>query len=116
MKAVYDDIMITQRTDYINRFWKALAHDPATLRRTWESIKQVMAPGALVLTSRRWSTWRSPPAIQSAIASPPTPPRPARQACRSRAVRRTDGVVGMADETNRLVTGYEVAIDERYRT
>ena len=47
VRAVYDDIMATRQTDYINNFWKALAHDPATLRRTWESIKQIMAPGAL---------------------------------------------------------------------
>jgi alkylhydroperoxidase family enzyme len=47
VRAVYDDIMQTRGTDWINNFWKALAHDPATLRRTWESIKQIMAPGAL---------------------------------------------------------------------
>jgi alkylhydroperoxidase family enzyme len=47
VRAVYDDIMATRQTDYINNFWKALAHDPATLRRTWESIKQIMGPGAL---------------------------------------------------------------------
>src|SRR5947208_15292888 len=47
VRAVYDDIMVTRNTDWINNFWKALAHDPATLKRTWESIKQIMAPGAL---------------------------------------------------------------------
>ncbi len=39
--------MVTRKTDWINNFWKALAHDPATLKRTWEDIKQIMAPGAL---------------------------------------------------------------------
>src|SRR6202008_3187621 len=47
VRAVYDDIMATRKTDWINNFWKALAHDPATLRRTWESVKQIMAPGSL---------------------------------------------------------------------
>jgi alkylhydroperoxidase family enzyme len=47
VRAVYDDIMTTRQTDWINNFWKALANDPATLRRTWESVKQIMAPGAL---------------------------------------------------------------------
>src|SRR6478609_4717053 len=47
VRAVYDDIMRTRNTDWINNFWKALAHDPATLRRTWHSVKEVMAPGAL---------------------------------------------------------------------
>src|ERR1700685_721303 len=47
VRAVYDDIMETRQTDTINNFWKAIAHDPATLKRTWESVKQIMAPGAL---------------------------------------------------------------------
>src|ERR1700723_1492811 len=47
VRAVYDDIMATRKTDYINNFWKALANDPATLKRTWESIKQIMASGTL---------------------------------------------------------------------
>ena len=47
VRAVYDDIMAMRKTDWINNFWKAIAHDPATLKRTWESIKQIMAPGAL---------------------------------------------------------------------
>ena len=47
VRAVYDDIMATRKTDWINNFWKALANDPATLKRTWEDIKQIMAPGAL---------------------------------------------------------------------
>jgi AhpD family alkylhydroperoxidase len=47
VRAVYDDIMATRKTDWINNFWKAIAHDPATLKRTWESIKEIMRPGAL---------------------------------------------------------------------
>src|ERR1700751_2764481 len=47
VRAVYDDIMATRKVDWINNFWKAIAHAPATLKRTWESIKQIMAPGAL---------------------------------------------------------------------
>ncbi len=47
VRAVYDDIMATRKIDWINNFWKGIAHDPATLKRTWESIKQIMAPGAL---------------------------------------------------------------------
>ncbi len=47
VRAVYDDIMATRKIDWINNFWKALANDPVTLKRTWESIKQIMAPGAL---------------------------------------------------------------------
>src|ERR1700690_428642 len=46
-RAVYDDIMATRKTDWINNFWKALARDPVTLRRTWQSAREIMAPGAL---------------------------------------------------------------------
>jgi hypothetical protein len=47
VRAVYDDIMATRKVDWINNFWKVLAHDPALLKRTWESVREVMAPGAL---------------------------------------------------------------------
>jgi len=47
VRAIFDDIMATRQTDWINNFWKALARDPLSLKRTWESIKQIMAPGAL---------------------------------------------------------------------
>jgi hypothetical protein len=53
VRAVYDDIMATRKTDWISNFWKAIARDPATLRRTWESIKEVMAPGALDAVTKR---------------------------------------------------------------
>src|ERR1700746_489922 len=52
VRAVYDDIMTTRKTDWINNFWKALANDPVTLKRTWQDIKQIMAPGALDATTK----------------------------------------------------------------
>ena len=47
VRTVYDDIRATRKTDFINNFWKALANNPEQLRRTWEGVKSVMAPGAL---------------------------------------------------------------------
>ena len=47
VRAVYDDIMATRKTDWVNNFWKVLARDPASLERIWSNIKQVMAAGAL---------------------------------------------------------------------
>lgn len=47
VRAVYDDIMATRNIEWINNFWKVMAHDPALLKRTWEGLKAVMAPGAL---------------------------------------------------------------------
>ena len=57
VRAIYDDIMATRKTDWINNFWKALAHHPPTLRRTWETLKSVMARAPSTRSPRRWSTW-----------------------------------------------------------
>jgi len=116
VRAVYDDIMATRGTDWINNFWKALAHDPATLRRTWESIKQIMAPGALDALTKEMlyvavsATNQCGYCIASHTAS-------ARKAGMTDAMfAEVMAVVGMANETNRLASGYQVEIDERFRT
>ena len=90
MRAVYDDIMATRKTDWINNFWKALAHDPPTLRRTWESIKQIMAPGALDPLTKEMIYLAVAPAINAPTASHPTP-LPRGQRHDGRAIRGTDG-------------------------
>src|SRR6202158_5730235 len=114
VRAVYDDIMATRRTDYINNFWKALAHDPATLRRTWESVKQIMAPGALDPLTKEMiyvavsATNQCGYCIASHTAS-------ARKAGMTDAMfAELMAVVGMANETNRLASGYRVEIDEQF--
>jgi AhpD family alkylhydroperoxidase len=116
VRAVYDDIMAVRQTDWINNFWKALANDPATLRRTWESIKQIMAPGALDALTKELiylavsASNQCPYCIASHTAS-------ARKAGMSDAMfAELMAVVGMANETNRLSSGYQVEIDERFRT
>ena len=116
VRAVYDDIMATRRTDWINNFWKALAHDPATLRRTWESIKQIMAPGALDALTKEMIYLAISASNQCAycIASHTAS---ARKAGMSDAMlAELMAVVGMANETNRLSAGYQVEIDERFKT
>ena len=116
VRAVYDDIMAVRRTDWINNFWKALAHDPPTLRRTWESIKQIMAPGALDALTKEMiyvavsASNQCPYCIASHTAA-------ARKAGMSDAMfAELMAVVGMANESNRLASGYQVEIDERFRT
>ena len=115
VRAVYDDIMATRKTDWINNFWKALAHDPATLRRTWESIKQIMGPGALDPLTKEMlyvaisATNQCGYCIASHTAS-------ARKAGMTDAMfAELMAVVGMANETNRLASGYQVEIDERFQ-
>jgi AhpD family alkylhydroperoxidase len=116
VKAVYDDIMATRQTDYINNFWKALAHDPVTLRRTWESVKQVMAPGALDPLTKEMVYLAVSTSNQCGycIASHTAAARKAGMSDTQFA--ELMAVVGMANETNRLVSGYQVEIDECFRT
>jgi len=115
VRAVYDDIMATRQTDYINNFWKALAHDPATLRRTWESIKQIMAPGTLDPLTKEMLYVAVSVTNQCGYCI-------ATHTASARAKGMTDAmygelmtVVGMANETNRLASGWQVEIDERFR-
>ena len=116
VRAVYDDIMATRKTDWINNFWKAIAHDPATLKRTWESIKQIMAPGALDALTKEMiylavsATNQCGYCIASHTAA-------ARKAGMTGAMlAELMAVVGMANETNRLASGYQVEIDDRFKT
>jgi AhpD family alkylhydroperoxidase len=116
VRAVYDEIMAARRTDWINNFWKALAHDPPTLRRTWESVKQIMAPGALDPLTKEMlyvavsATNQCPYCIASHTAS-------ARKAGMTDAMfAELMAVVGMANETNRIASGYQVEIDDRFKT
>jgi AhpD family alkylhydroperoxidase len=114
VRAVYDNIMATRKTDWINNFWKVLAHDPSTLRRTWESIKQIMAPGALDPLIKQMIylavsvTNQCSYCIVSHTAA-------ARKAGMTDAMlTELMAVVGMANETNRLASGYQVEIDEEF--
>src|ERR1700692_3199282 len=116
VRAVYDDIMATRKTDWINNFWKALASDPATLRRTWESIKQVMAPGALDAVTKEMIYLAISATNQCGycIASHTAAARKAGMT--DQMFAELMAVVGMANETNRLASGYQVEIDERFLT
>lgn len=114
VRAVYDDIMATRKSDWINNFWKVLAHDPATLKRTWEDIKHVMAPGALDPLTKEM--------IYIAVS--------ATNGCEyctyshtasARAKGMSDAqlmeilaVVGMANETNRLANGLRPPVDDAF--
>ena len=115
VRAVYDDIMATRRTDWINNFWKALAHDPATLRRTWESVKQIMAPGALDPLTKEliYVAVSATNQCGYCIASHTAGARKAGMT--DEMFAEVMAVVGMANETNRLASGYQVEIDERFK-
>ena len=114
VRAVYDDIMATRRTDWINNFWKALAHHPATLRRTWESVKEIMAPGALDARTKEMIYLAVSATNQCGycIASHTAAARKAGMT--DEMLAEVMAVVGMANESNRLASGYQVEIDEKF--
>jgi AhpD family alkylhydroperoxidase len=114
VRAVYDDIMATRKTDWVNNFWKVLAHHPATLQRIWGNIKQVMSNGALDPLTKEliYVAVSISNNCGYCIAS---------HSAGARAKGMTDeqlaellAVVGLANETNRLAIGYGVPIDERF--
>jgi AhpD family alkylhydroperoxidase len=116
VRTVYDDIMATRQTDWINNFWKAIANDLPTLRRTWASIKEIMAPGALDPLTKEMIYLAVSTSNQCGycIASHTAA---ARKAGMSDAMfTEVMAVVGMANESNRLASGYQVEIDEKFLT
>ncbi len=114
VRAVFDDVKRTRKVDDVNNFWKYLAHDPATLKRTWESIKQIMAPGALDPLTKEmvYLAVSVTNGCAYCIAS---------HCGAARKAAMTEGmfgelmaVTGMANETNRLANGYRVPVDPAF--
>jgi AhpD family alkylhydroperoxidase len=115
VRAVYDDIMAKRKTDYINNFWKALAHDPVTLKRTWESIQQVMGAGELdpLVKELIYIAISVTNGCEYCIASHTAAAR--MKGMSEDMFGELMAVVGMANETNRLVAGYRVPVDARFQ-
>jgi AhpD family alkylhydroperoxidase len=116
VRAVYDDIKKTRNVPDVNNFWKYLARDPVTLKRTWESLKEVMTPGALdpLMKEMIYLAVSVTNGCSYCIASHTAA---ARKAGMTNAMfGELMATVGMANETNRLVNGYRVPIDEAFQT
>jgi len=114
VRAVYDDIMATRKIDWVNNFWKVLAHDPATLRRIWTNVKEVMAPGALDPLTKEllYVAVSASNGCRYCIESHGA-------AARKRGMSEAQysellAIVGLANETNRLVTALYVAVDAQF--
>jgi len=115
VREVFDDIKAVRKVDSVNNFWKALANDPATLRRTWESIQEIMAPGALdpVVKELIYIAVSVTNGCEYCIASHTA--AAAKKGMTPEMFAEMMAVTGMANETNRLVTGYRVELDETLR-
>ncbi len=115
VRAVYDDIMKTRKIDWINNFWLALAHHPPTLKRTWESVKETMKPGALDALTKEM-LYLAVSASNGCEYCINSHTAAARKAGMTEAMLgELMAVVGMANETNRLANGYQVEVDERFK-
>ena len=114
VRAVYDDIMATRGTDWVNNFWKVLANDPPTLRRMWQNVKQVMAPGALDPLVKEM-VYVAVSATNGCEYCTYSHTAAARAKGMSEAMfAELMAVVGLANETNRLANGYRVEVDAAF--
>ncbi len=114
IRAVYDDIMATRQTDWINNFWKVLAHDPPTLRRIWANIKDVMGPGVLDPLTKEllYLAVSASNGCHYCIASHGAAAR--NKGMSEQQYSELLAIVGLASETNRMVTALNVDIDARW--
>lgn len=114
-RLVFDDIRRTRNSDFVNNFWRALAHNPKTLRRTWEALRDVMAPGAIdpkvkemlyvAVSIAQGCSY----CIHSHAAATRAKGMTAAEHCELLAI------VGMAAQTNRMVQGLGVPVDEAFQ-
>ena len=116
VRAVYDDIRKTRDTDYINNFWRVLASDPATLKRIWGGLKEVMAPGALDPLTKEMIYVAVSVSNQCDYCIASHTVSAQKKGMTDLMFKELMAVVGMANETNRLSAGYQVEIDEQYNS
>jgi AhpD family alkylhydroperoxidase len=114
IRAVYDDIMRSRGTDWVNNFWKALANDPPTLRRTWASIKEVMMAGALDPLTKELIYLAVSASNGCAYCTASHSAAAKKRGMTPQMLAELMAVVGMANETNALANGYRVPVDERF--
>ena len=115
VRAVYDEIMRARGTDWINNFWKALAHDPALLRRTWESVREVMAPGALdpLVKEMIYVAVSATNGCEYCTHSHTAAAR--KKGMSEQMLMELLAVVGLANQTNRLANGLRIPVDPQFQ-
>ena len=115
VRAVYDDIMATRKIDWINNFWKALAVQPELLRRTWQGVKEVTAPGALdpLVKEMFYVAVSVTNGCEYCINSHTAAAR--KKGMTEEMLAELMAVVGMANQTNALANGFQVELDEAFK-
>ena len=115
VRAVYDDIMATRKIDWINNFWKALAVQPELLRRTWNGVKEVMAPGYIDALTKEiiYIAVSVTNGCQYCINSHTAAAR--NKGMTDEILTELMAVVGMANQTNALANGFQIEVDGAFR-
>lgn len=113
--AIFADIRAARKTDFINNFWRALANDPPALKRTWDSLKQVMGPGTLDPLTKEliYVAVSIANSCEYCIRSHTA-------AARSKGMSEAQfmelvSIVAMASETNRMAIALQVPVDEAFK-
>ena len=114
VRAVFDDIRTTRNTDWINNFWRALANHPPTLRRIWQGLKEVMAPGALDPRTKELIYLAVSISNGCVYCTASHGAAAKRLGMNEAMLGELIAIVGMANQTNRLADGYRVPVDERF--
>jgi AhpD family alkylhydroperoxidase len=115
VRAVYDEIKAIRKVATINNFWKVLANDPGLLKRTWEEVRDVMAPGALDPLTKEMiyvavsATNNCEYCTHSHTASA------RKQGMSDAMLAEVLAVTALANKTNRLANGYRVDVDEAFK-
>ncbi len=115
VQAVYDEIMKARGSDWVNNFWKVLAHDPANLRRMWDNVRQVMAPGALdpLVKEMIYVAVSATNSCEYCTYSHTAGAR--KKGMTDAMLGELLAVVGLANETNRLANGYRIEVDDVFK-
>lgn len=117
VRAVYDDIRATRQNDYINNFWKAIANHPHTLQRTWQTVKEVMtSPGEIDPLMREliYIAVSATNGCEYCIASHTAGARA--KGMNDTMFAEVMAIAATANMTNRLANGYQIPVDERFKT
>ena len=115
VKAVYDDIRKVRQTDFINNFWKALANNPTQLKRTWEGVKEVMAPGALDPLTKEMIYIAVSASNQCEYCTHSHTAAAKAKGMTEAQHAELMAVIGMANSTNGLVASLQVPIDDVFK-
>jgi uncharacterized peroxidase-related enzyme len=115
VKAAFDDIRSVRKSDFVNNFWRALANDPATLERTWESVKAIIGGGGALDPLTRELIYIAVSVANGCSYCIHSHTAAAKQKGMTDAQHmHLLAIIGIASETNGLATGMQIPVDPEF--